>query len=172
MEVLRQMNIAQKLGFIRDTALDIVSNVEEKHRKLSDLLLLCSDPKDIDVVIKAIKSLSEVFCDIIPSYRIREQKTDVTETEGKGKTQKVSKEVKTMREFEQHMLQSYREYLKILEVFSKTKPEKMIKKQAIDDAQKRIKALQIYKKLREISFQCFCALLKKHPHFNYRLNIL
>jgi hypothetical protein len=32
-----------------------------------------------------------------------------------------------MREHEQFMLTSYKEYLKILEVFSKTKPEKLIK---------------------------------------------
>lgn len=30
----------------------------------------------------------------------------------------------------------------------------------------------MYKKLREISFNSFCELLKRHPHFNYRLNIL
>lgn len=30
----------------------------------------------------------------------------------------------------------------------------------------------MYKKLRELSFISFCSLLKRHPHFNYRLNIL
>lgn len=65
----------------------MVSNVEKKYRKLTDLLLLCSDPKDIDVVLSSIKALCEIFCDILPTYRIREQKTDVTELkpEEKGK---------------------------------------------------------------------------------------
>jgi hypothetical protein len=60
--------------------------------------MCCSDPRDIDVVIKALKALCEVFCDILPSYRIREQKNNVTEDDkeksgGEKHSQKVSKEV-------------------------------------------------------------------------------
>lgn len=77
-----------------------------------------------------------------------------------------------MREHEQFMLTSYKEYLKILEVFSKTKPEKIIRQKGIQDEEKRNKALEIYRKLRELSFVSFCKLLKTHPHFNFRLNIL
>lgn len=32
--------------------------------------------------------------------------------------------------------------------------------------------MEIYRKLRELSILSFCKLLKRHPHFNYRLNIL
>ena len=32
--------------------------------------------------------------------------------------------------------------------------------------------MEIYKKLRELSIFSFCKLLKRHPHFNFRLNIL
>ena len=80
----------------------MIAAPEDKFRKLKDLLLCCSDPKDIDVVIKAMKALCDVFCDILPGYRIREQKTNVSEDnaaggekkEGEqGKSQKVSKEV-------------------------------------------------------------------------------
>eukprot|EP00347_Sterkiella_histriomuscorum_P017847 403347746 len=194
-ELMKEMNIAQKLSYIKATSNEIVQDVEEKYRKINDLLMLCSDAKDIDVVLKSIQALCEVFCDILPTYRIREQKTDVAEDFGKAKpnkgeeneggeakgkdkkdkkSQKVSKEVKVMREYEQSLLQSYREYLKILEVFSKTKTEKIIKKQGIqkDDAIRRKKAIEVYRKLREISFLSFCSLLSRHPHFNYRLNIL
>ena len=133
------------------------------------MLLFCADPRDIDVVIKAVKALCEVFCDILPGYRIREQKQG-----GDNESAVVSKEVKSMRDSEQVMLQAYKEYLKVLEVFSKTKPEKLIKgKAGVDDnEEKRRKALEIYRKLRELSFISFCHLLKKHPHFNYRLNVL
>lgn len=51
---------------------EIMSAPEEKYRKLNDLIMLCSDPKNIDVVIRAIKALCEVYCDILPAYRIRE----------------------------------------------------------------------------------------------------
>ena len=60
----------------------MIAAPEEKYRKLKDLLLCCSDPKDIDVVIKSIKALCDVFCDILPGYRIREQKTNVNEDGG------------------------------------------------------------------------------------------
>lgn len=77
-----------------------------------------------------------------------------------------------MRDQEQSLLSSYKEFLKVLEVFSKTRPEVLIKKSGITDESERKKAFNIYKKLREQSIQCFCSLLKRHPHFNYRLNIL
>jgi hypothetical protein len=77
-----------------------------------------------------------------------------------------------MRGHEQFMLTSYKEYLKVLEVFSKTKPEKIIKAKGITDDDKRKKALEIYRKLRELSYVSFCKLLKTHPHFNFRLNVL
>lgn len=86
------MNIAQKLSFIKATAKEIVQNVEEKYRKLNDLLILCSDPKDIDVVLKSLKALCDVFCDILPTYRIRESgkdsKEDQDEKEGDDKKKK------------------------------------------------------------------------------------
>ena len=69
------MVVPEKMTFIRLTKNEIKSNPDEKFRKLSDLLLLCQDPKNIDVVLKSIKALCEVFCDILPSYRIREQKS-------------------------------------------------------------------------------------------------
>jgi hypothetical protein len=50
--------------------------------------------------------------------------------------------------------------MKILEVFSKTKPEKIIKQKNITDEVKRMKALEIYRNLRELSYLSFCKLLK------------
>ena len=165
MELLKEMNIAQKLSFIKATQAEIVLSPEDKHRKLKDLLLCCSDPKDIDVVIRAVKALCQVFCDVLPGYRIKEQKPASEDV-------KVSKDVQSMREHEQFVLGSYKEYLKILEIFSKTKPEKIIKQKGITDEAKRLKALEIYRKLRELSFLSFCRILRTHPHFNYRLNVL
>lgn len=50
----------------------------------------------------------------------------------------------------------------------------MIRKKGIkdNDIQKKRKAQDFYKKLRELSFNSFSLLIKRHPHFNYRLNIL
>lgn len=117
------------------------------------------------MVIRAVKALCQVFCDVLPGYRIKEQKPASEDV-------KVSKDVQSMREHEQFVLGSYKEYLKILEIFSKTKPEKIIKQKGITDEAKRLKALEIYRKLRELSFLSFCRILRTHPHFNYRLNVL
>ena len=54
---------------------------ERKYRRLSDLLALTRDKKDVDVVLKAVDLLCQVFAEIIPSYRLREDvNTDEVET--------------------------------------------------------------------------------------------
>ena len=126
------MNVAEKLTFIKSTQFEIISSPDDKFRKLKDLLLCCSDPKDIDVVIKALKSLCDVFSDILPGYRIRENKQENEDSGQQHNTDtKVSRDVQSMRDFENFILDSYKEYLKILEVFSKTKPEKLIRQKGI-----------------------------------------
>lgn len=77
-----------------------------------------------------------------------------------------------MREYENFLLSSYREYLMILERLTKIKPNALISKSNIGDEAKRDRMLLAYNKMRVLSVQCFCDLLEKHPHFNFRLNIL
>lgn len=82
-ELMAQMNLAEKLTFVKTTASEIIEAPEERFRKLLDLIQLCRDPKDVDVVMRAVRALCEVFCDILPGYRIREQKVAVAEDEKK-----------------------------------------------------------------------------------------
>ena len=70
-EVLQQLSFADKIGLTKILADEIISFPAFRYRKLKDLLKLCADPKDIDVVLKAVNQLCNVFCDILPSYRIR-----------------------------------------------------------------------------------------------------
>jgi acetaldehyde dehydrogenase (acetylating) len=79
MALLKQMNIAEKLSFIKATQNEIIVSPVDNYRKLKDLLLCCSDPKDIDVVIRSLKALCETFSDILPGYRIRENKQEEEE---------------------------------------------------------------------------------------------
>ena len=65
------------------------------------------------------------------------------------------------------MLKSYKDYLQVLEVFSKLKVGKLAKK--ADDHEK---SSIYYARLRLKSVECFSRLLERHPHFNYRMNIL
>jgi hypothetical protein len=91
--ILRQLTFAEKIGLIKAISQEIISYPAFRYRKLKDLLVMCSDPKDIDVVLKAVTHLCTVFCDILPSYRIRHFKED----DEKADTKKVSKEVETLR---------------------------------------------------------------------------
>lgn len=74
--------------------------------------------------MKAVEALCEVFCDILPSYRIREYSK---KEEGEKDFVKVSKEVETLRTQEQFTLNCYKDYLQVLEVFSKLKINKLTK---------------------------------------------
>jgi hypothetical protein len=65
-----------------------------RYKQLGDLLKLCSD-NNPDVVLKATAALSEIFLDILPSYRIREynQEDEKTKKEGKKDNHRISKDV-------------------------------------------------------------------------------
>lgn len=79
----------------------------------------------------------------------------------------ISKEVEALQQQEQFTLKCYKDYLQILEVFSKLKIGKLSK----DSADKE-KATRFYGQLRLKSVECFSALILRHPYFNYRINIL
>jgi hypothetical protein len=70
-ELVQKLVFSEKLGMIKSIATEIIIKPTTKFRKLKDLLLLCSD-KNVDVVLKSILTLCDVFCEILPDYRIRE----------------------------------------------------------------------------------------------------
>jgi hypothetical protein len=80
-EVLAQLTFADKIGLIKAISNEIISFPAYRYRKLKDLLKFCQDPKDIDVVLKAVNHLCTVFCDILPSYRIRQYNDEKQEEE-------------------------------------------------------------------------------------------
>ena len=99
-ELLPELSFAQKISLIKATKNEIISYPAFRYRKLRDLLTFCEDPGSIDVVLKAVTALCEVFCDIIPSYRVREQNEKESNKESgqaNGKSVKVSKEVEALQ---------------------------------------------------------------------------
>ena len=76
---------------------------------------------------------------------------------------KLSKDVVKMRTHEQTLLETYKDYLTILETFTNFKTAKLTKDP---------KAVSNYDRLKVASITSFCSLLERHPHFNYRVNIL
>ena len=84
-DVISKMSFGQKIRTVNDLKADIIATPSFSYHKLKDLLTLCAD-SSLDVVLKATKSLCEIFSDILPDYRIRQM-------EGEDQKEKVSKEV-------------------------------------------------------------------------------
>jgi len=158
-ETLHNLSFAQKSTLITKLTQEIIEASERRYRKINDLILLTEDPKDVDIVQKAIEALCKVFLEIIPAYRLREDlnKNDSVDDEtGAKKGLKLSKEVKQVRDYEAYLLESYQKFLKILEQLSKIKPANLISIAGISDEAQKEKLLKVYIKLRNqsVSGQC------------------
>ena len=163
------MTFPQKISLVKTIADEVIHDTDKKYRKINDLLLFTEDPKNIDVVLKAVQQLCRVFVDIIPEYRIRE---DASKKEEENGAKKLSKEVTQLRNYESFLLETYKRYLTILETLSKIKPGHLVQRTKLDDENERNALYTTYTKLRASSISSFCTLIKRHPHFNYRMNIL
>ncbi|KAM4055300.1 nucleolar complex-associated protein [Hirsutella rhossiliensis] len=90
-----------------------------------------------------------VYKDVIPGYRIRPLPEDASK-------EKISKEVRQMRQFEQALVHGYSSYVKELARCAKfeTRP------------------LQNGQSLASIAITCACTLVTAVPHFNFRSDLL
>ena len=98
----------------------------------------------------ALATQLAVYKDVIPGYRIR----PIAEMD---QTEKVSKDVRRLRTFEQSLVSSYQIYIKDLAACAKTRQER------VSEAALRVK---------EVAIACTCALLVAVPHFNFRGELL
>mmetsp|Transcript_13386 Transcript_13386/g.22793 ORF Transcript_13386/g.22793 Transcript_13386/m.22793 type:complete len:91 (+) Transcript_13386:198-470(+) len=90
------MSFSEKLLSIKEISDEIIGNTEKNYKRISDLLAFTEDPKDVDIVLKAVMELHRVFLEIIPSYKIRDgfSKDVVDDEEGAKKGLKLSKDVR------------------------------------------------------------------------------
>ena len=98
----------------------------------------------------ALATQLAVYKDVIPGYRIR----PIAEVD---QTEKVSKDVRRLRAFEQSLVGSYQVYVKDLAACAKSRQER------ISEAALRVK---------QVAIACTCALLIAVPHFNFRGELL
>ena len=91
----------------------------------------------------------QVFKDIIPSYRIRPREEDTKE--------KLSKDVRKLRNYEQIMVSAYQNYIKELERLSRG---------AATDTREETAGLA------SVAISCTCNLLLAVPHFNFRGDLI
>ena len=53
-ELINKLTMPEKMSLAKQLADEIISNSEKKYKKLSDLIALTKDKKDVDVVIKSV----------------------------------------------------------------------------------------------------------------------
>lgn len=90
------------------------------------------------------------YKDVIPGYRIR----PIAEMD---QTEKVSKDVRRLRAFEQSLVSSYQAYIKDLATCAKARQG------GVSEATSSVK---------QVAIACACALLIAVPHFNFRGELL
>jgi hypothetical protein len=83
------LSFGQKIALISQLKNELTSFPAFSYRKIKDLIKMCSDSNP-DVVIKSTNAICDIFEDILPSYRIRENHEE-------SKT-KISKEVEQLRD--------------------------------------------------------------------------
>ncbi len=91
-----------------------------------------------------------VYKDVIPGYRIR----PIAEID---QTEKVSKDVRRLRAFEQSLVSSYQAYIRDLASCAKARQG------GVSEAASSVK---------QVAIACTCALLVAVPHFNFRGELL
>uniref|UniRef100_H2YPG9 Nucleolar complex protein 3 homolog n=1 Tax=Ciona savignyi TaxID=51511 RepID=H2YPG9_CIOSA len=155
--IKRRKHIQEMKMKISQLACEILAEPQKSIKMIKDLRLMMEDrecPESFYTVKKLVTvSLSCLFVDIIPGYRIRER----TEKE---KEVKLSKDVKALTEYEEGLLHQYQLYLQSLENMIKLR--RKTGKNHPTDAQLSMS---------EVAVQCMCELYTNTMHFNFHNNI-
>ncbi|PIK52414.1 putative nucleolar complex protein 3-like [Apostichopus japonicus] len=167
----RQQKLAVKKREIAAIASSLTEDPEKYVKKLKTLRLLIA-VEDPDIVLTVRKlgmvSMTEVFKDIIPSYRVRDW------AQGE-ETVKLSKEIKEKREYEESLLSNYKRFLEFLEeTVTASRPPR--RSQKPKKAKKKGKVFEMSRSAKShlavVACSCLCDLLLNLAHFNYRVNII
>lgn len=122
----------------------------EEHIGALKHLAQIADSSNVTVKKLALATQAAVYKDIIPGYRIRALGEDALK-------EKISKDVKKLRAFEQSLVHGYKDYLSTLAQCAKnSKPD------VADDV----------RGLATVAIGCACNLLLQVPHFNFRGDLL
>lgn len=125
----------------------LVNESPEEHVGSLKTLATITSSKNPVVTKLGLATQLSVYKDIIPGYRIRALGEEELNA-------KVSKDVRTQRNFEQAIVRGYQAYLKDLARLSHLDPQK--------DSQR----------LSDVAVSCACNLLEHVAHFNFRPDLL
>ena len=127
----------------------LVNEDPEEHIGALKTLQALADSDNITVKKLALATQVSIFKDIIPGYRIRPLSEEKMQ-------EKISKDVKKLRQFEQKLVSSYEAYVKHL--------GKLAKSSGSNNEQ--------VASLATVAISCACNLLNSVPHFNFRGELL
>lgn len=128
----------------------LINEDPEEHVSGFRTLAQIAQATNITVKKLALATQLAVFKDVIPGYRIRPLgELDMTE--------KVSKEVRRLRTFEQGLVSSYQNYIKELAKHAKSS---------------RGDVAVVMTSLATVAISCACTLLLAVPHFNFRGDLI
>ena len=128
----------------------LISEDPEEHAGSFRILAQIAASQIVTIKRLALATQLAVYKDVIPGYRIR----PIAES---GVTEKISKDVRRLREFEQSLVRSYQHYVKELAKYSK------LSRGDVSEGDASLAALAI---------SCVCALLLAVPHFNFRTDLI
>lgn len=149
-QISTAQSLVQTQEKIAQVALDIIEDPEENIGKLARLKELQKEGS-LQERRLAILTLSAVYKDIIPGYRVR----PLTELE---KAEKVTKEVRRLRDFEQTLVSQYRDFVNSLVSLTKT-------------SRKTVTITPDEAALKKTAVSAACSLLRAVPHFNFRTEL-
>lgn len=150
-EVTGEARFRKAQAEIAELADQLNEDAEENIHCLRKIRELMGRKQSFRVVQLTILSLVPIFQSIIPGYKIR----PLTEAE---KREKVSKEVKRLRNFETSLLQNYKAYLDYIGKFSRKS------RGSTEGTMKRI--------LGDSCVVAACELLKTSAYFNFRSDLV
>ncbi|XP_072290451.1 nucleolar complex protein 3 homolog isoform X2 [Eucyclogobius newberryi] len=157
----REMRLTQRKQQMAVLASAVIADPHNSIKRLKELRAMLSEADtSIAVTVKKLVmvSLTEVFKDIAPSFKIRPLST----TE---RSAKVKKETQALREFEEGLLSQYKFYLEDLEqIISDWRGSRTKRVQTV--------SLDSYRGLALVSVKCLCELLLNLMHFNFHNNII
>jgi nucleolar complex protein 3 len=128
----------------------LINEEPEEHVNGFRTLAQFASSSNITVRKLALATQLAVYKDVIPGYRIRPL-GDLDQTE------KVSKEVRRLRTYEQSLVSSYQTYVRELAKHAKSS---------------RGNVTEAVASLAAVAISCACALLLSVPHFNFRGDLI
>lgn len=140
---IQELGSSEKTEVLQKLYNLILSFPEQNHDKINLIFVFLQD-NNIHIVSKAFELITNLFIDIIPDYRIKEDLV-------KDKTKKAfnfSKEVEQIRGFEKNIGNSYKQFIELFDKFLKADID-------IDNSHK----ISIFSQV--------CRLLISHPVFNF-----